>query len=568
MSATPVVQVDAVTYAYPESASPVLQDLSFALAAASFTLVVGRSGSGKSTMLRLLNGLVPHFSGGRFSGNVHVGGRNTRQHGPRELASTVGFVFQDPEAQMLTDRVEDEIAFGMEQAGVAPATMRKRVEEALDLLRIGHLRERSPATLSGGERQRVAIASAMVMHPQVLVLDEPTSQLDPWSADDVLTVIQRLNEDLGTAVLMAEHRLERTLPIADQLMLMDSERGMTLGATREMVAHLDAAALPPVARLGGALGWQPTPLTVKEGRRWVDATYPVIRRMPESNDSPSSDGSGREATYPIRELFRRNGRRSEKRGESQKAVSLEVDRVTVRRGGRDVLRDCSLDIAPGELIALMGRNGSGKTSLLRVIAGLDQPVSGRVALAGGHRKGAIGYVPQQPAALLWHESIRADIRFAMQAAQQQGGDVGMDEFLEQLGILALADRHPRDLSVGERVRAAIAVALAGDPSILLLDEPTRGMDWEAKATLMTLSGRLCAQGVPVVFATHDVELMANWADRVVLLGDREVVAVGSPREVLTNSLTFSTQMNTLLGGSILTVDGAIRSLRDQARPET
>ena len=550
----PALAIDAVTYAYPGMDEPVLRAVSLDLDPASFTLVVGASGSGKSTLLRLANGLVPHFTGGRFAGAVRVGELDTRLSGPRELAAAVGFVFQDPEAQMLTDRVDDEIAFGLEQAGIPRGTMRKRVEEALDLLGIGHLRERSPATLSGGERQRVAIASAMAMHPRILVLDEPTSQLDPWAAEDVLTVVRRLNDDLGTTVLMAEHRLERTLHHADRIVELAAPGTVTQGGVGEMLPRLADGALPPVAQLGRQAGWSLLPLTVKEARRVLDATYPIgVRRVDRLSDGGhSTDLDG--ATYPA--------------GSRSNPVGIALEGVTVRRGERDVLRDVSLEIHAGELVALMGRNGSGKTSLLRAIAGLDEPRRGTVAIASQgamrsprHLPGAIGYVPQQSGALFWHETVREDIKFAIDAARQRKtATSSVEEVLAQLGIAGLADRHPRDLSVGERVRAAIAVVLAGSPSILLLDEPTRGMDWRAKDALLALLAGLRDSGMPIAIATHDVELMARFADTVVLLGDREMVAVGPPRDVLTGSLTFSTQMNTLLGGSVLTVDDASRVL--------
>jgi energy-coupling factor transport system ATP-binding protein len=550
----PALAIEAVTYAYPGVDEPILRAVSLDLDPASFTLVVGASGTGKSTLLRLANGLVPHFTGGRFAGSVRVGEVDTRRSGPRELAAAVGFVFQDPEAQMLTDRVDDDIAFGMEQAGIPRGTMRKRVEEALDLLGIGHLRERAPATLSGGERQRVAIASAMVMHPRILVLDEPTSQLDPWAAEDVLTVVRRLNDDLGTTILMAEHRLERTLHHADRIVELTAPGTVRQGSVAAMLPGLADGALPPVAQLGRRAGWSPLPLTVKEARRTLEATYPTGgEQRTDGVDHDRSRGLAG-TTYPF-------GRRTTD-------ASVVLEGVSVRRGERDVLRDVSLAVHAGEFVALMGRNGSGKTSLLRAVAGLDEPRRGRVMIAsqGAMRSprylpGAIGYVPQQSGTLFWHETVRAEVQFAIDAARKRRMTTSsVEEVLDQLGIPELADRHPRDLSVGERVRAAIAVVLAGAPSVLLLDEPTRGMDWRAKDVLMTLLAGLRDSGMPVVIATHDVELMARFADRVVLLGDREIVAVGPPRDVLTGSLTFSTQMNTLLGGAVLTVEDAMESL--------
>ncbi|HWV23342.1 MAG TPA: ABC transporter ATP-binding protein, partial [Thermomicrobiales bacterium] len=256
-----IATLDDVRYRYPHATDAALDGVSWDIEDGAFVLLLGRSGSGKSTLLRCLNGLVPHFTGGRFGGVVRIGARDTRIHGPRDLASDVGFVFQDPESQMLTDRVDDEIAFGLEQQGTDVSLMRKRVEEMLDLLNLVHLRDRAPATLSGGERQRVAIAAAMSTHPRLLVLDEPTSQLDPWSAEEVLTALTRMNEDLGITIVLAEHRLERVLSHADQVRLLDDHRVAFDGTPGEVAHILDADALPPVTSLGRRLGWSPLSMT-------------------------------------------------------------------------------------------------------------------------------------------------------------------------------------------------------------------------------------------------------------------------------------------------------------------
>ncbi|HEU0164135.1 MAG TPA: ATP-binding cassette domain-containing protein, partial [Thermomicrobiales bacterium] len=494
------------------------------------------SGSGKSTFLRALNGLVPHFSGGTFGGVVRVGGLDTRRHPPRELSRIAGFVFQDPEAQMVTDRVDDEIAFSLEQHGIDPLVMRKRVEEMLDVLGIVPLRHRSPATLSGGERQRVAVASALALHPRLLLLDEPTSQLDPWGAEEVLTALRRLNEELGLTIVMAEHRLERTLHHADLVLKFGAAPGVVRGTPRGMAVHLESASLPPVTRLGLAVGSDPVPLTVKEGRG-VAAAFSLSH-----------------TTYPGR-------MRSGPAG----ASALELEGITVELDRRDVLKDLSLTIGEGEIVALMGRNGSGKSTLLRTMLGLEQPRKGRLRIGGVDRtgkdpaelRGLIGYVPQRPDLLLYHELLGDELRHAMKL---RGIDGPIEPWLARLGLGGMADRHPRDLSGGERERAAIATVLAAEPRILLLDEPTRGMDARHKVELMSLLAELAAEGKAIVIATHDVELVAWFASRVVLLGDREIVADGPPRKVLVDSLTFTTQMNTLFGGEILTVEDVLARL--------
>ena len=533
------VAFEGVSYWYPERAEPALADVAWSVPEGSFVLVAGVSGSGKSTLLRCLNGLVPHFAGGRFGGTVRVAGLDTRRHGPRSLSRTVGFVFQDPEAQLVTNRVEDELAFGMEQLGVPPLTMRKRVEEVLDLLGIAPLRDRDVATLSGGERQRVAVAAALAVQPALLALDEPTSQLDPWGAEEVLTALTRLNDDLGLTVVLAEHRLERVIGHADRLRALPppgSPSGLLDGPPRDVLAAMDAAMLPPLAALGRRLGWTPPPLSIKEGRAWV-------RRDPRRPAPPSAVSSSPSGP-----------------------PAIELRGVSAGYGRRVVLRDLDLAARPGELIALMGRNGSGKTTLLRSVIGLHRPSAGRVVVCGRdatHRSTAdlardVGYLPQNPGALLFAETLREELAFTLKHHAGRGQDP--DGVLATLGLAHAAARHPRDLSGGERERAALAAVLVAAPRVLLLDEPTRGMDYDRKRALGDLLVRLRREGTTILLATHDVELVAAIATRVVLLGEGEIVADGPPRAVLSGSLTFATQINKLYGGGFLTVDDVLAGL--------
>ncbi|MGH2557969.1 MAG: ABC transporter ATP-binding protein [Thermomicrobiales bacterium] len=534
------VQFAGVNYAYPGAEEATLSRVDWEVNDGEFVVVAGPSGSGKSTLLRCLNGLVPHFAGGRFGGVVTVRGLDTRQHGPRVLSRDVGFVFQDPEAQIVTGRVEDEIAFGLEQLGVPPRTMRKRVEELLDLLGIADVRDRETATLSGGERQRVAVASALALQPRILVLDEPTSQLDPWGAEDVLTTLTRLNEELGLTVVLAEHRLERVVGHADRMRVLQTNDEPLDGAPRDVLAAMTVDLVPPMTRLGRALDWRPLPLTIREGRRAVA----IDGREPASP-----------ATSP---------------GIFGVAPVLRLDGVSAGYGRRAVLRDLELEIRPGELVALMGRNGSGKTTLLRAVMGFHRPVEGRIvvgerdatALDAAELARDVGYLPQNPGALLFSRSVRDELRFTLDHHPNGRAGRGHDpaELLGALGLDHLADQYPRDLSAGEQERTALASILVAATRLLLLDEPTRGMDAARKRTLGELLTRLCGEGVAVILATHDVEMVAQVATRVVLLGGGEVIADGTPREVLSGSLTYSTQINKLYGDGFLTVDDVLVGL--------
>jgi energy-coupling factor transporter ATP-binding protein EcfA2 len=529
------IQFDGVSFAYGGAADAVLKQVDWQIDEGEFVVVAGESGSGKSTLLRCLNGLVPHFSGGRFGGAVMVNGHDTRRFGPRVLSSAVGFVFQDPEAQRVAAVVEDELAFGMEQLGVPPLTMRKRIEEVLDLLGIADLRHRDLDTLSGGERQRVAVAAALTLQPRVLVLDEPTSQLDPSGAEDVITALTRLNQDLGLTIVTAEHRLERVIGAADRMRAL-TPGGFVDGTPREVLLRLDHEMLPPVVRLGRALEWVPLPMSVKDGRALV--------RLSETRPASPPPQPGPPGGSPV----------------------VSLSKIDAAYGRRRVLRDLSLEVRPGEIVALMGRNGSGKTTLLRTIMGFHRPERGRVTVAGADVTDAdtseiarhVGYLPQRPGVILFNDTLRAELAFTARHHRGRGRDA--EELLHHLDLTHLAERNPRDLSTGEQERAALAAVLVSDPDLLMLDEPTRGMDYRRKRALSDYLRRRRDEGGATILATHDVELVAETATRVVLLGEGEIVADGMPREVRSGSMTYATQMNKLFGDGFLTVDDVLSGL--------
>jgi energy-coupling factor transport system ATP-binding protein len=540
------VTFDHVTFSYPETSLPALSDVSLSVDAGQFALVVGASGSGKSTLLRCINGLVPHFSGGTFAGRVTVAGLDTREHPPRDLAFAVGFVFQDPEAQFVTERVEDELAFALENAGVPPLTMRKRVEEVLDALGIAALRNRAVSSLSGGEQQRVAIAAALALQPKVLVLDEPTSQLDPQSAEDVLSALVRLNADLGLTIVLAEHRLERVLQFSDRVVFLPGAGELPLvGDPREVMESVELT--PPLVTLGKALGWKPLPLTVKEGRRFAGTLSAKRGRWSEENRPKTAARDG---------------------GRKANLLALDVQDVWHADGGQEILRGVTLSAGAGELVALMGRNGSGKTTLCKSIVGLVRPQRGQIKVNGQDVRDKstadicrqVGYVPQNPGALLFADAVRDELIVTLRnhGLDEATAPVAPGELLATLGLEDVAAQYPRDLSTGQRQRTALAAVLVTRPSLLLLDEPTRGLDYASKSTLVGLLRHWQAQGTAIVMVTHDVELVATCADRVALMAEGEIVVDGPVRQVLSESAIFSSQINKLFGTpSLLTVDDVL-----------
>jgi len=523
-----IAEITALSFAYGGATRCVLRDVDLCLEEGEMVLVAGPSGGGKSTLLRCLNGLIPHFHGGRFSGRVLVGGLDTRQHQPRDLASLAGLVFQEPEAQSVARTVQEEIVFGMENRGIDRALMRKRLEEVLDALGIAALRVREISTLSGGELQRVAVAAVLTMQPRLILMDEPTSQLDPQAADDVLRLARDLRDDYGLTVVLSEHRLDRVASYVDRVFHLPGDGTARNLMPRDAMATLAGA--PPVSRIGQALGWSPLPLSITEARRFLPPDKP--RSVPRSPQSPPSGDT---------------------------LASLRD--VKVQLGGRTVLFVDGVSLREGECVGLMGRNGSGKTTLLRTLAGLLHPSEGKVEglpnVEAGARYKEIAFVPQDPVAALFKDTLDAEIRDVIEGTGRSGT---VDEALAEWNLERFQHEDHRDLSVGERQRVALAALLAGRPRLILLDEPTRGMDAETKTLLVRNLTRRCGEGACVVLASHDVELVAMCAHRVVLLAEGEVVLDASPRTVLTGSITFSTQANKVFGGDVLTPEDALASL--------
>ena len=522
---TPIIEFESVTITYAGADRPALANVDLSIGEGELVLVIGQTGSGKTTLLRAINGLVPHFTGGTLAGNVRVAGRDTSTHHPRDLADVVGVVPQDPLSSFVTDTVEEELAYGMECLGVSPAIMRRRVEETLDLLGLADVRDRALMSLSGGQRQRVAIGAVLTAHPRVLVLDEPTSALDPGAAEEVLAVLQRLVHDLGITVVLAEHRLERVLEYADRVIHVPGDaRPLVVGTPADVMISSPVA--PPVVRLGQMAEWTPLPLSVRDARRQARDLRTRLEQRPAR-------------TIPVRE---------------QHDTVVTVERTRASYGRVPALRGVTLDIAKGEIVALMGRNGAGKSTLLSTLVGLRRPDAGTVridgvdpaTLTGPRLIGRIGLVPQDSTDLLQRDSVAAECTDADRDAGVEPGTTAV--LLARIAPEIPADAHPRDLSEGQRLVLALAVVLVATPAVLLLDEPTRGLDYPTKERLSTLLRDLAAGGHAIVVATHDVELAAETATRVVVLADGEVVADGPIAEVLVGSPLFAPQVAKVLVG--------------------
>jgi energy-coupling factor transporter ATP-binding protein EcfA2 len=541
-----VLEFEHVTYTYPghgvqegEGESvPALRDVSLTIAPGEFCLLAGLSGHGKSTLLRAACGLAPHFHGGRFAGRVALCGLDTREHPPAQLGGLVGVLFQDPETQLVMNSVRAELALALESRGHGAAAVARGVEEVALALGIDHLLERSTHELSGGEQQRVALGAALAGRPRVVLLDEPTSQLDPVAADELIGLLWRLNQEWETTIVLAEHRLERCLAVADRVVALHEGRVAHDGAPASFLewAAASAPALQtPGAKLFALAGLSPPPVGVKQARSTLRRHGLLPAEVAPEPGRTWARGQGSDGPPP-RGADSAHGRsRLSRRGKPSAALHMRGVWHELRSGPA-ILRGVTLTLAPGESVALMGRNGAGKSTLLRHAAGLLEPTRGRIECGG-----RVALLLQNPGDYLLHERVCDELSASA---------------LEAAGLGDFAERNPHDLSGGERQRLALAI-VTGDgeaPAVVALDEPTRGMDREAKATLAAELSRRTAAGQAVLVATHDPEFACACAERVVLLADGRVIADGPAQELLAGGWYFATETARILGGA----GGALR----------
>ncbi|MBK9296668.1 MAG: ATP-binding cassette domain-containing protein [Candidatus Microthrix sp.] len=536
-----MIRFDDVSFAYDDEAPVVLDRVDLTVPEGDLALVIGPTGSGKSTLLGAIPGLVPRFSGGVLAGTVTVDGVATSTAAPRDLASVVGYLPQRVDDSFVTDVVEDELAWTMEQLGLAPDVMRRRVEDTLDLLGLADLRNRPIATLSSGQRQRVAIGAVLTAQPRVLVLDEPTSALDPQAAEDVLAALTRLVGDLGLTIVCSEHRLERVVQYADSIIVVDGSGAVTHGPPDAQLAAAPVA--PPVIELGRRLGWDPLPRSVRDARR---AAAELRAKLPD--EPPSRPDRARPPTPGA-------------------APVVTVEDLWVRYGDHVALGGIDLELHPGEIVALMGRNGAGKSTLISTLGGGRAPDEGRVRIDGQDPRSLrgteflrrVGVVPSDPTLLLSATTVAEELSSADRETGTPHGATAAALGRLLPGIDPAA--HPRDLSAGQRLGLALALVLAHEPMVLLLDEPTTGLDYRAKDALAAWLDELSERGTAVLLATHDVELVAEVAHRAIVLADGDIVADGPAVEVVTHSPTLSPQVARILHPlPYLTVDDVLAGI--------
>ncbi len=514
-----LVELSNLSYSYPGASAPALDDISLTIAPGEIVVVAGLSGSGKSTLLRVINGLSPHFYGGSFAGGACVAGLDTREHGPAELAARVGTLFQDPETEVILGSPRAELAFPLENRGWESHSVARAVEETALALGIETLLDRRTDTLSGGELQRVALGATLVGRPQLVCLDEPTSQLDPVAGDELIGMLRRLHDDTDLTVVLAEHRLERCLPCADRVVALDQGRIAFVGTPAEHLEWALSAAprlVTPGAQMLAGMGLTPV--------AGVGAARASLRAAGFRFQHSSGPATRSAADQP------RSAPRRRRRGGLTPSL-LFANVWHELKDGPVLLRNINLRLDPGERVALMGRNGAGKSTLLRHAAGLMSPTRGGVAAAG-----RVALLLQNPGDYLVQDTVDAEL----------GGRAAS---YRHFGLAQLAQRHPRDLSGGERQRLALAIVLGvperDAPAVICLDEPTRGMDRAAREQVSEL---LEGYSGAVVMATHDAEFAADFADRVVLLAEGSVLADATPAAVLDGGIYFSTETARILAG--------------------
>lgn len=535
-----MINIKDLTFKYSDNKNTSLNNVSLSIDDSEFVLITGPSGCGKSTLCRCLNGLIPSFYGGEIYGSVNVQNTDSLRTPTKNMVKKVGMVFQDPENQLVATDVEREIAFGLENLGIPKNLMAKRIEEVLDTVGIDHLRYRQISSLSGGEKQKTAIASVLVLHPEVLVLDEPTSELDPKGSEEVIQLVRRLNEELGLTVVLVEHRIDRVLQAADRLIVMDKGAITYDGKPRDWINadgdKLLNVGMPPISRLSVKLKQKnidtKIPLTIKEGRQFFS---PVFKR-----------NSWKNSTRPY----------ANTNNNYDKCIVKTSKLWYKYQDGPTVLRDININIFKGEFVALIGRNATGKTTFAKLLNGLLKPSKGKVEINGLNTKSTtvenlskyVGYVFQDPNVHLFADTVEEEITFMMNNLGFSNDLIrtSLETMLKQFNLDYCRHMYPRSLSTGEKQRVALASVLAAKPQLLILDEPTRGLDYGLKKDLMNYITRYRKNGGTVILISHDIEIIAEFGERVILMGEGNIVADGDKHQILTNSLHFSPQINRLI----------------------
>ena len=546
------IEIKDLTYCYPKETKPVLKHINLQLNKGEILFVVGESGSGKSTLGKCISGAVPNFYGGTIQGNVSIDGQDIIEMHHNKRAREVTMVFQDPESQLIMNKVYREIAFGLENVGISNTEMKKRIWEAMQFSNILDIANREINTLSGGQKQRVAITSAIAYLPNCIILDEPTSQLDPSSAEDVIALIKKINDELGITIIIIEQRIDKWFDIADKILLLSKGEIAFAGNKQELYKVENEALLdflPNYLKISKALDIEDMPCGIRETRRAIETFTYEYNSPLLAQDLPNSE------------------------------EIIKIENLSCKYEDNLVIKDISTNIKKGEFISILGANGAGKSTFLKALMGLIN-YGGSIKVLKNHFENGksskklsesfiknfngeygevkklkikdiariIGYVSQNPNDYISKETVYEELKFTLDNYNIKDNEV-IEDTLKALDIYKLKDRNPRDLSGGEIQRVAIASILVLKPKILLLDEPTRGLDAKVKRMLGEILLELNNNGTTVILVTHDVEFAAEYCDRFLLMFNGEIVGDGSREEVLGTGIYYTTTINKIFRNS-------------------
>ena len=543
-----------LSFTYPTESVPALQNVSLSIEAGSFTVLCGRSGCGKSTLLRQLKPILqPH---GTQTGEILFEGNPLSSLSQRTQSARIGFVLQNLDAQLVTDKVWHELAFGLESLGLSTPVIRRRVAEIASFFGIQNWFYKPVCELSGGQKQLVNLASVMALEPSVLLLDEPTSQLDPIAATDFLSTLGRINRELGTTIILSEHRLEDALALSTNVVFLERGRILDTGTASEVGSRLKAAgsdmfsAMPvPMRIYAGVPNDLPCPVTVAQGRQWLQAFSETHPLCPVPPAAPS-----------------------EKR-EGPAAVELDEAFFRYDKQSPDVVKALTLRAYPGELLAILGGNGTGKSTTMGLISGIHRAYRGKVSVLGTAPQevsGKIALLPQDPQTLFVKNTVIEDLLSVLDDAPRDRRKALALEKARLCELMELLERHPYDLSGGEQQRAALCKVLLREPEVLLLDEPTKGLDAEFKRVFARIIKRLCARGVCVIMVSHDAEFCASYASRCAMFFDGAIVAEGTPREFFSSGSFYTTSASRMARGLLpgaITPEDVIAACGGEVPPE-
>ncbi|MEG0258800.1 MAG: energy-coupling factor transporter ATPase [Lysinibacillus sp.] len=528
-----LLKIDNLSFRYPGETEEALKNINLTVEEGEFIVLMGQSGCGKSTLLKhLKRELAPH---GEKTGTIFYQDERLENLTVQTAASEIGFVLQNPENQIVTDKVWHELAFGLENLGLDTPTIRRRVAEMANFFGIQKWFRQKTVELSGGQKQLLNLAAVMAMQPKLLLLDEPTSQLDPIAAMEFITTLHKLNQELGLTIILIEHRLEEVLPIADRVVLMDHSEIIFTGSPKNIPDeipenHAMCDALPTAMRIFNTLEQVgEAPLTIREGRSWL-LQQPIVRNSEVIVEKPSNEGP----------------------------IVLEAKDIAFRyeKDGEDILRGFQMDVRAGELISVIGGNGTGKSTALKILAGLEKPYRGDVFVFGKKLKKYrnsdlyrehLAVLPQDPRTLFVEKQARKELE-GMLTISDSATTERMEEIIGLLQLQHVLERHPYDLSGGEQQKLALAKLLLLNPKILLLDEPTKGIDAHAKKELANILYKLLQQGVAIVMVTHDVEFSAEYSNRCTLFFDGNLVSQGEPHAFYSGNSFYTTAAHRMSRG--------------------